>query len=376
MTVDPLLSSLQDDLDQQLDADYLASFALAERLVDALTLDALRRVGLWPSPAGSSAESLGALADRLGTPADRQHALAWLLERARAVGHLERGADGAWLLGEPPAADLVARIEATLESPELAERARLLGTSGPLLAHCAARFPEFLVGERSAATILFKGEGLRLWSEYFSAGNGLYEPHNELAARAVAALATDLGRPLRILELGAGSGGGSAAILAALGPDRVAEYVLTDLAPSLLLATQERMAALGLPPTGRRRLDFGRSLVEQGIEPASFDLVVEVNALHNCLDLQASLRWIAEILRPDGALVLSESLCPHDRQVHQDLVFQLFPFHDGADTRSRFDSIEGWRAACATSDAVAADCLANRTGPALAMVAVARPRPG
>jgi long-chain acyl-CoA synthetase len=104
----------------------------------------------------------------------------------------------------------------------------------------------------------------------------------ELAARAFAAADGPAGA---VVELGAGVG----ATTRRLRP-------LVEARGGALLATD---VAYG----PGRAIDFDRPLADQ--LPAA-DAVVATNALHCARDPEQTLRWIAEILRPGGLLVLAE----------------------------------------------------------------------
>ena len=74
-----------------------------------------------------------------------------------------------------------------------------------------------------------------------------------------------------------------------------------------------------------RVLDIERDPALQGIEPASFDLVIAANVLHATQDLRTSLKHIQSLLAPGGKLVILESTRPvrwlgPDLWTHQRLV--------------------------------------------------------
>jgi len=247
-----------------------------------------------------------------------------------------------------------------------------------LLAHAAGEYPAFLRGETSGPAILLAGEGLRLWYDYFGSGNGLYRPLNAAAADTVIDRLRAAGGS-RLLEVGAGTGGATGHLLAAW-PDDVAdvadvEYTVTDTSPRLLRETREHLADR---PPDHVRLDFRRFDLDlppdrQRVAPASFDVVVAVNAIHNAADLGSSLRSLRSLLRPGGALVLSESICGPGALVHQELILNLLPLPADAYGRlSRFHSRADWLAIFADAG-VRAEVLVNSSGPELVMTAVVTP---
>jgi hypothetical protein len=53
--------------------------------------------------------------------------------------------------------------------------------------------------------------------------------------------------------------------------------------------------------------DFEKELLDQGYEPASFDIVTAANSIHASTDLRAALRRLCSLLAPGGTLLLVES---------------------------------------------------------------------
>ncbi|RWA08359.1 hypothetical protein EKO27_g6749 [Xylaria grammica] len=119
---------------------------------------------------------------------------------------------------------------------------------------------------------------------------------------------------LRVLEVGASTGGMTRHVLAALqgfeaetGHTRFEEYTLTDISSSFFDAPRKEFSALH----GRvsfKVLDIGYSPASQGYESASYDLVIAASVLHATPDLRKTLRHLRSLLRPHGHLVLIEPI--------------------------------------------------------------------
>jgi SAM-dependent methyltransferase len=360
--------------DELIDERYLAGSNAAVADVRGRAALILRRMGLWervrePLP-------LAELAAVLGVLPELQFALAWLLAEAAALGAVriqtETGRGDAYLPAAFPSEEVFAAQRRRLE-----EHADVAGSSLPLFDAVAAGYPDYLRGTRSGASLVLKPPALQLWESYFGPANPLYDVHNQLGWIGVREALGRLGRPGRLLELGAGTGGGTEAVLRGLRREgiEVAGFTLSDASPTFLVYTLQRLAREldPLPAAlARRRLDFTRPLTGQGIAPGSVDVVVGTNALHNGSDPVEVLRAVRPALASDGFLVVSESLCEPAEHVHQDFIFNLLPL-ERSSVSSRFLSREAWEEILCAGG-FEAEVFSNSRGPQLALLAIARPR--
>jgi hypothetical protein len=362
-------------VDALVDERYLAASAAAVDSVRGHAAQVLHRLKLWdrvPRP-----QPLAAVAAALGTPAELSFALAWLLEEAAALGAVRIERSGWEDLYEPaafPPAELFAAHRRRLD-----ELAGGVGSSRAMFDHVAEHYPAYLRGEKSGAGLLLKGPAQKLLEEYFGAANPLYDVHNQLGWVGLREALRRLGRPARALELGTGTGGGTEAILRGLRRDggALASLTLSDVSPTFLVNTLERLAGRADPPPvplERRRLDFTRPLTEQGVAPGGIDVLVGVNALHNGNDLAGVVGATRSALAADGYLIVSESLCQPSGHVHQDFIFNLLPLERRvqAGVSSRFLSAEAWEEVL-RAGGFSAELYRNRRGPQLALLAIARP---
>ncbi|GAA1766827.1 non-ribosomal peptide synthetase [Luedemannella helvata] len=131
---------------------------------------------------------------------------------------------------------------------------------------------------------------------------------NRVAAAAVGELAAAADAPLRVLEVGAGTGGTTGAMLAELGPDGV-DYLFTDLSAYFVGGAQERF---GHEPGVRfARYDLDEDYRAQGLAPNSFDVIVAGDVLHTTRDVGRTLARLRELLAPGGWLVAIEMTRDH-----------------------------------------------------------------
>ncbi|KFA47547.1 hypothetical protein S40293_02162 [Stachybotrys chartarum IBT 40293] len=109
---------------------------------------------------------------------------------------------------------------------------------------------------------------------------------------------------MRILEVGAGTGGSTSVALQSMGTT-LGEYTFTDVSPSYFPAAQARFAE-------HERflkfqvLDIERSPTEQGFQPHSYDLVIAAHVLHATKSIAQTIQNCRELLRPGGFLILLE----------------------------------------------------------------------
>jgi polyketide synthase PksM len=171
--------------------------------------------------------------------------------------------------------------------------------------------PEILKGERRATEIMFSSAGFALLEGIYR-GNAVADFFNEAAAEVVAAyiderLRRDPAARIRILEVGAGTGASSAAILAKLEPyaPHIEEYCFSDVSKAFILRAEEEHA--GKRSFLRAKLfDVEAAISGQGFAPGVFDLAVAANVLHATPDVRRSLLNVKAALKKNGVLVLNE----------------------------------------------------------------------
>ncbi|MGW8066331.1 SDR family NAD(P)-dependent oxidoreductase [Streptomyces ziwulingensis] len=126
-------------------------------------------------------------------------------------------------------------------------------------------------------------------------------------AEAVAAWPAD--RPLRVLEVGAGTGGVTSALLPLL-PPHLTQYLYTDVSAAFFPRAQARFSTYDF--VEYRTLDLEQDLSEQGYQDGYYDIVVAANVLHATSDLRATLHRTASLLADGGLLLAVES---HDEEI-------------------------------------------------------------
>jgi len=271
---------------------YQALHRGLEALATEYVTEALRDLGLELRP-GRQCSAVS-----LGVPPARRRLLARFLEMLAEDGVVRADGDELQVLRPPAAADPEGRRRALEEAfPDF-------GAELALVAGCGKHLADVLRGRCDPLGLLFPDGSLalveRLYqdSPLFGAFNALVR---ETVARAVESLPPEA--TVRVLELGAGTGGTTSHVLPSLPRDR-AEYVFTDVSTAFLTRAREKFAAY--PFVRYALLDVEGGVEEQGFEAHAYDVVLAANVLHASRDLRRSLRLAARLLAPGGTLVLFE----------------------------------------------------------------------
>jgi acyl transferase domain-containing protein/SAM-dependent methyltransferase len=169
---------------------------------------------------------------------------------------------------------------------------------------CAKMLPDVITGRQPALDTLFPeaSPGLAEW---------LYRDYppskyiGGIAAAAVSAFvnAHPAAGPLRIVEIGAGTGGTTDAVLQTLCPGSF-EYCFTDISEFFFPRAEDRFSSYGSFQCAV--LDIEKPPTDQGFMPNGFQAVVATNVLHATSDLETTITHVLELLAPGGILVLSE----------------------------------------------------------------------
>ncbi|URD48568.1 class I SAM-dependent methyltransferase [Chroococcidiopsis sp. CCNUC1] len=117
--------------------------------------------------------------------------------------------------------------------------------------------------------------------------------------------------PLKILEVGAGTGATTASLLPVLPLNRTV-YTYTDVSTFFMEPAKKKFR--NYPFVEYKQLDIEKSPQEQGYQLQSFDVIVAANVLHIAGNLSKTLSYIRSLLAPNGLLLLIE-LTQYNRTV-------------------------------------------------------------
>ncbi|NIY70000.1 type I polyketide synthase [Streptomyces malaysiensis] len=202
-----------------------------------------------------------------------------------------------------------------------------------LTAHLTRHLEEVLRGRVSALRLLTAEPAAHLLEQYYDTAP-VSRFHNRLAQALLRAqlFHWPADRALRVLEIGAGTGGMTGALLPLLPADRT-RYRYTDVSPAYLPRARNRFGGYDFVEYGT--FDLDRDPAEQGYREQGFDLVVAANALHTAKDLERALGRVASLLAPGGHLLAFEC---HDPETLLPVFGALDSFHHRTDTALRPES--------------------------------------
>ena len=118
-----------------------------------------------------------------------------------------------------------------------------------------------------------------------------------------------LERPLRILELGCGTGAGVSSLgIAAREHGVQIRHMATDRVPEALEVTEALAATLGLSGVETQQVDLSRGIARQLGDPEPYDLVLAMNVLNELTEdrLRLLARELKRLVTPTGQVLVIE----------------------------------------------------------------------
>ena len=181
----------------------------------------------------------------------------------------------------------------------------------PLLESCLKSLPEILRGDIQATDVVFPSSSVDQVSSVYK-GHEAVDIYNEVLGQTlVNAIAgrieKDSNCQIRILEIGAGTGGTTAGVLQKLKPyhGNIAEYCYTDISKAFLFHAEEHYLP-GNPFINPKLFNAEKAIESQGIAPNSYDFVIATNVLHATRNMRTTLRNTKATMRRNGLLLLNE----------------------------------------------------------------------
>ncbi|MEH1793155.1 beta-ketoacyl synthase N-terminal-like domain-containing protein [Nostoc sp.] len=172
-------------------------------------------------------------------------------------------------------------------------------------------------GENLAAVVIGEQEPLEIFNElvYQKENNGSYTEsplisyYNSILRSSLEQVVKSLPSSvqLRVLEIGAGTGVSTQALLPVLTPKQT-NYTFTDIGSGFLTQAEQKFS--DYPFVEYRLLDIDKSPIEQGFEKYSFDVIIASNVLHATRNIDQTLHHVRSLLAPGGFLLVWEITQP------------------------------------------------------------------
>ena len=176
---------------------------------------------------------------------------------------------------------------------------------------CLRNLPEILKGTTQATDILFPNSSMEMVEGMYK-GNAISDYFNCIVAEVVKdyinlRIAADPEARVRIIEIGAGTGGTTSILLPQLAPfqDNIQTYCYTDLSRAFLLHGEKFFGA-DYPFLEYKLWNVEQPAANQEIEIGAYDMAIAANVLHATKNIRQTLRNTKAVLRRNGILVLNE----------------------------------------------------------------------
>ncbi|KAI0856789.1 hypothetical protein F4860DRAFT_528792 [Xylaria cubensis] len=244
--------------------------------------------------------------DRLQIPASLTRHIKWMESQVLQISPAQANAD----MNDGDLEVLLQEIE-TLNPP------------WKLFTSIVRQLKRILVGEIDPLSVIFDSNLAEIF--YTDMFNSICDHR----LQRLITLASHENPRLRVLEVGAGTGGMTSHVLSTLidlekqtGGLSFSNYTYTDVSSTFFENARERWHDIRERMTFRI-FDLERAVEDQGFELGSFDLVIAGSVLHATTVLGETLRNVHKTLKPGGRMILLEPVAPEN--VITNFAFGLAP---------------------------------------------------
>ena len=189
-----------------------------------------------------------------------------------------------------------------------------------LLWQCARQLPRILKGEVDATEVIFPDLSMAFVEGVYRDGPIARYNNQQVAAMVEGLISTvnDLSKrgeaqkKIRILEIGAGTGGTTRGILSVLANSNAeVEYSYTDLSMAFIEHAEKEYGE-HYPFMCFKILNIEKFPAIQGFKEGYYDIIIASNVLHATEELSNTLQNIKFLLKKNGALILNELTQQHN----------------------------------------------------------------
>lgn len=196
-----------------------------------------------------------------------------------------------------------------------------------LLDKCIGNYDKILTGDTLAVSVMFENNNTDMVGDIYQ-GSTASNYFNKLVAICIKSYiekkinSVDDGNKIKILEVGAGTGGTSVAVFEEIEKfSENIEYYYTDISLSFAshgsntFGEKYKFAKFGI-------LNIEKDIEEQGFKVGEFDIVMAANVIHGTRNLKNTINQVKKMLRTNGLFVLNEIT---QEQAFSTLTFGLLP---------------------------------------------------
>ncbi|NEO36999.1 MAG: SDR family NAD(P)-dependent oxidoreductase [Moorea sp. SIOASIH] len=295
--LNPTLSQLTSQTDND---NYGQLLTELDKLSVEFVLQAFREMG-WSYPVGKNFSGLEGI-QHLRIVPSHHRLFNRLLQILGEVGILKKTEDK-WQVQQEFGVTNPTEKTKTLLSQYPQAQAELT-----LLNRCASQLSAVFRGAIDPVQVVFPEGDLTTATQFYQ-DSPAAKVMNSLVEKAIATALEKLPpqRGVRLLELGAGTGGTTSYILPHLPPDQ-SEYVFTDIGTLFTVKAQEKFR--DYPNVTYQTLDIEQDPTAQGFIAHQYDIIIAANVLHATTSLEQTLSHVRQLLAPGGILVLLEVTNP------------------------------------------------------------------
>lgn len=171
--------------------------------------------------------------------------------------------------------------------------------------------PDILTGQRLATDILFPNSSMSMVEGIYK-NNPVADYFNEALADALIAyvedrIKADPSAKLRLIEIGAGTGGTSSMLFHKLKPyrDHIEEYCYTDISKAFLLFAEKEYGPEHAYLT-YRIFNVDAPASGPNAPAGAFDIAIATNVLHATRNIRHTLRNAKAVLKKNGIILINE----------------------------------------------------------------------
>ncbi len=296
-TIKAALQPQLDSLIGKIDVNYWQVLEQLETLTSEYVLQAFDNLGWNFEPQqGFSAREM---ATKLGIVDQHYRLLLRLLEMLSEIQVLKSVNDHWQVINKPDDSHPQNRQQKLLEQCPQA-KAELT-----VVQRCGANLAPVLRGECDPLQSLFPNADVTLLTQLYQDAP-FSQVMNTLVQKTLISVLDEFSpkTDLRILEIGAGTGGTTAYLLPHLHP-QTTQYTFTDISP--LFTTKAAQKFADYPFIHYQVLNIEENPQQQKFPSHHYQIIIAANVIHATADLRQTLTHIHELLAPGGLLIMLET---------------------------------------------------------------------